>query len=388
MKIESIKILNYKALQNVEIKNISNLAVFLGENGVGKSTLFDVFGFLKDCLTNNVSSALQARGGYNEARSRDSAGDIEILVKYRIDEKSPLCSYNLTIGLDDDKNSPLVKKELLICKIADGDFAPFIDFELGKGRALADGALGLKNMAQAEIESFDLASNDILAIKSLGQMKRFKAAMEIRSFIEDWFVSDFQINLTRRMQDASYNEKLNRCGDNLANVTQFLHDKYPNKFKEVLDKMKTKIEGLDNVEVKTAEDGRILLKFSDGRFKDPFSIRFVSDGTIKLFTYLIMLADNRPHQFVCIEEPENQLYPHLLEILVEEFRDYALRGGQIFISTHSPDLVNALNPNELFVIKKQKTGYSKIECVNDDEQTVRFFQQGDKLGYLWKQKII
>lgn len=45
MKIESIKIHNYKVFKDVEVKDISNMAVFLGKNGVGKTTFFDVFGF-------------------------------------------------------------------------------------------------------------------------------------------------------------------------------------------------------------------------------------------------------------------------------------------------------------------------------------------------------
>ena len=59
MKIKSIKLKNFKALQNVEIEDIPNLAVFAGANGVGKTTLFGVFGFLKDCLESNVSKAVQ-----------------------------------------------------------------------------------------------------------------------------------------------------------------------------------------------------------------------------------------------------------------------------------------------------------------------------------------
>jgi predicted ATPase len=92
MKIETIEVHNYKVLQDVKIDNIGAMAVFLGENGVGKSTLFDVFGFIKTCLIENIRSALQARGGYNEVHSRDSDGDIQLLFKYRTDSNSPLCS--------------------------------------------------------------------------------------------------------------------------------------------------------------------------------------------------------------------------------------------------------------------------------------------------------
>jgi predicted ATPase len=104
MKIENIRIENYKALQNVEIRNIGQLAVFLGENGVGKSTLFDVFGFMKQCLTENVRSALQARGGYNEVHTRDTEGDIILIFQYRIEQNSPRCTYELQISLDENKN--------------------------------------------------------------------------------------------------------------------------------------------------------------------------------------------------------------------------------------------------------------------------------------------
>ena len=58
MIIESIKIQNYKIFQNAEATNIPNMAVFLGKNGTGKTTFFDVFGFLHDCLNQNVNSAL------------------------------------------------------------------------------------------------------------------------------------------------------------------------------------------------------------------------------------------------------------------------------------------------------------------------------------------
>ncbi|MDR3171263.1 MAG: AAA family ATPase, partial [Treponema sp.] len=62
MKIETIRLKNFKTFQDTEINNIPYFCVIVGANGVGKSTLFDVLGFLKDCLTYNVTRALQSRG--------------------------------------------------------------------------------------------------------------------------------------------------------------------------------------------------------------------------------------------------------------------------------------------------------------------------------------
>ena len=112
MKIESLKIRNYKVFRDVEIKDISNLAVFLGKNGVGKTTFFDVFGFLHDCLGSNVKSALAKRGGFREVISREQSGDIEIEIKFRPAEDEPLISYEITIGRDETQKA-VVKKEIL-----------------------------------------------------------------------------------------------------------------------------------------------------------------------------------------------------------------------------------------------------------------------------------
>ncbi|MHC6202240.1 AAA family ATPase [Breznakiellaceae bacterium SP9] len=387
MKIESIHIENYKALQNVDIKNIGQLAVFLGENGVGKSTLFDVFGFMKQCLTENIRSALQSRGGYDEVHSRDSNKDILFSFQYRIEKESPLCTYELNIGLDAKRN-PIINRERLSYRRGSGGKPwSFIDFSRGEGEAITNEDAEMQNIQDAKREKFVLDSPDILAIKSLGQMKRFQAAVEFRRLIEDWFVSDFQINAARQTQDISYMEQLNRNGDNIANVTQFLADRYPERYMKILDKMKNRIPGMEKVESKTTE-GRIFLRFSDGKFREPFSSRFVSDGTIKMFAYLVMLADPNPHKLLCIEEPENQLYPHLLKILAEEFREYTFSGGQVFISTHSPEFVNAIELNELFIIKKQN-GFSQVEAIANNENVVSLYQHGDdKLGYLWQEGLL
>lgn len=63
MKIENIRIKNFKAFRKIEILDVPKLAVFVVANGTGKTTIFNVFGFLKDTLTENVHVALIKLGG-------------------------------------------------------------------------------------------------------------------------------------------------------------------------------------------------------------------------------------------------------------------------------------------------------------------------------------
>lgn len=85
MKIESIRLKNFKTFQNLKLENLPELAVFVGVNGSGKSTLFDVFGFLSDALKNNIRQALNKRGGFKETISRSQTGIIEIELQFRLE---------------------------------------------------------------------------------------------------------------------------------------------------------------------------------------------------------------------------------------------------------------------------------------------------------------
>lgn len=385
MKIETLRLKNFKAFKDLELKNLPALAVFVGANGTGKSTLFDVFGFLSDALTHNVRQALQKRGGFKEVRSRNSEGLIEIELQFRLEiaKKNRLVTYHLEIG--EDKKGIYIEQEYLRYKRGRyGSPYHFLKFSRGSGYAITNEEDFDKPDEELDREDQKLQSPDILAIKGLGQFERFKAASAFRDFIEKWHVSDFHISEARSVKDAGYAEHLSAKGENLALVAQYIFESYPDTFQTILNKMKNRVPGISNVEAETTVDGRIVLKFQDGSFQDPFIARYVSDGTIKMFAYLILLHDPSPHPLLCIEEPENQLYPSLLEDLLEEFRLYANRGGQVFVNTHDPDLVNAAKLTEVYWLVKEG-GYTTIKRASDDEMITALVNAGDKLGYLWRQ---
>ncbi len=63
MNIESLRLKNFRAFRDVEMRDIPRFCVLVGANGTGKSTLFSVFGFLRDAMTTNVTTALGKLGG-------------------------------------------------------------------------------------------------------------------------------------------------------------------------------------------------------------------------------------------------------------------------------------------------------------------------------------
>ena len=384
MKIEGLRLKNFKIFKDLRLVDLPDMVVFLGANGSGKSTLFDAFGFLHDSLIDNVRAALTKRGGFKEVVSRDQQGSIEFEIKFRPEPGEPLVTYELHIGLD-DHGLPVVSREILKYRRGQQG-APwhFLDFSNGSGTAIVNeseyGRLGVKE----EREEQKLDSPDILAIKGLGQFQKFKQVAAFRRLIEGWYVSDFHVQAARASADAGYAEHLSPTGENLPLVAQFMYQHYPEKFKQILRKMEYRVPGVKSVEAVETPDGRIVLRFQDGSFKDPFVARYVSDGTIKMFAYLLLLNDPKPHPLLCIEEPENQLHPELLFELAEEFRAYTQAGGQVFISTHAPDFVNGVGLNELFWLTKNY-GFSQVKHASDIELLRKLVDEGDLPGALWKQ---
>lgn len=386
MKIEYIRLKNFRAFQDAELSNIPQFCVFIGANGTGKSTVFQVFGFLRDAMSSNVNAALARLGGsrgFNEVRSRNASGPIEIELKFRDKPGSPLITYFLQIN--EKGGRAYVNREILKYRRgSSGQPWHFLDFSNGKGNAVTNELEKVKDVQELNREEQQLKSSDILAIKGLAQFERFPAVVTLGNLIENWHISDFHISKARPEQEAGYAEHLSREGENLSLVIEYLYNHARPQFDRIIELLKRRVPGISRVESKTTEEGRVLLKFQDGAFEDPFLARYVSDGTIKMLAYLTLLYDPSPHPLLCVEEPENQLYPKLLWELAEEFRAYAQRGGQVFVSTHSPDFLNAVKIEEVFWLVKQE-GYTQIHRAQDVEQLAAYMAQGDQMGYLWKQ---
>lgn len=383
MQIERIAIKNYRCFRNIALRDLPSMTVVVGANGSGKSSFFDVFTFLKDALSQNAASAVARRGGYRELVSRGEKGPIEISVKFR-ESSGRLATYRLEVNTQNDGRVVVDREVLSYRRGQYGKPWHFVDFRRGTGIAITNESVYGTEGAVEERAEYKLDDPGILAIKGLGQFREFRVVSEFRNLIENWHISNFHIADARPSAEAGYAEHLSSRGDNVAQVAQYLYENHREQFDNVLQAMQQRVPGVSDVEAKPTEDGRLVLRFRDGNFEDPFIARYVSDGTIKMFAYLVLLYDPKPHPLLAVEEPENQLYPELLRELVEEFRDYARRGGQVFASTHSPDFLNGAELGEIFYLVKER-GFTSVRRASDNALLKALTDEGDLPGALWRQ---
>lgn len=414
-KIEGIRVKNFRALRDVTLGRLWNqqksepltpMTVVIGKNGVGKSTLFDVFGFLADALKFGVEEAcdLRGRGGFEKIRSQGQMGAIEFEVYYKEERNARPITYEISINAD-NSGRPFIQKERLRQRRKNqtsGWPFSFLILENGKGVVWKGETEGIdENKKEFDFDDFfkaflkeesketevvELADKRKLGIATLGSLKQHSRISLFRQFIEGWYLSYFDPNSARSLPLAGPQKHLNIKGDNIGNVVQFMEREHKDRFKKVLDRIAKKIPGVDKIDTDKTADGRLLLRFNDKGFKDPFYAQQMSDGTLKVFAYLLLLEDPTPPPFLCIEEPENGLYHKLLETLAKEFREHATGrkgGSQVFITTHQPYLVDALEPNEVWILEKGSDGFSTIRRASDDELVKNMVAEGLPLGGLW-----
>ena len=421
-RIEGIRIKNYRVLRNITLGKLWNtqnllpltpMTAVIGKNGVGKSALFDAFGFLADCLKLGVEEAcdVRGRGGFERIRSQGSDAPIEFEVYYREDANSRPITYELGIDKDSSARPHVARERLRQRRTKQTRGWPFSFLIMNNGEGVAwkgeargqqidEGEQAKFNFQElidriqrrpegeegAETEIIKLQDKRKLGIATLGALKQHPRISDFRQFIEGWYLSYFTPDAARSLPLAGPQRRLNIHGDNLSNVVQFMEREHPDRFAGILGRIADKVPGIDRIATEQSPDGRLLLRFNDRGFDDPFYAQQMSDGTLKVFAYLLMLEDPLPPPFICIEEPENGLYHKLLEVLADEFRTHAGRrrnAPQIFVTTHQPYFVDALTPDETWVLEKEPNGFSTIRRASDDPIVKAMVDEGLPLGGLW-----
>lgn len=401
-RISGIRIKNYGSLKNVKLgkvlsdgtkeKELTNINAIIGESGTGKSTLADAFGFLADCLEKGVETAcdLNGRGGYESIISQGVSDPIEFEIYYRETSNESPITYELAISLD-KTGRPIVEKERLRQRRANeryGQPMSFLFLDHGKGFAFKGNNTGFLENENKEIGDkveVELADPRQLGIVTLGELKEHPRIVKFKNFLKNWYLCYFSPTSAREIPNAGPQKYLNRLGNNVNNVAQFLYREDPKGFLKVLKNIQTKLPGIKEIKPVKLQNGQLVLEFLERGFNKPFYSQKMSDGTLKLFAYYLLLHEKDARPLVFIEEPENGLYHKYLAELASEMKT-SIKGiysKQLFITTHSPFFVNALSPDEVWVLRKQEDGFSTITRASDFDYVRQLYESEVELGDLW-----
>lgn len=226
--IEGIRIQNYRVLKDITLGRLWNkrenspltpLVTVIGKNGVGKSTLFDAFGFLADCLRFGVEEAfdLKQRGGFDRLVSSGSSGSIRFEVYYRESPNERPITYELLISLD-RSGRPYVEEERLRqrCKGQKESGRPYSFLILHSGIGEAWAGEESYEGEDANRISVELTDPRKLGIATLGTLKEHPRIAKFRDFLEyvhvdgneHWFLMGLDLLKDKDPASSKYIGKL------------------------------------------------------------------------------------------------------------------------------------------------------------------------------------
>ena len=387
-RLTYLRIKNYRALRDVEFRDLTPLTVLIGPNGSGKSTVLDALDFLAEAVRGNLVGAWEKRNRFKGMKTRGSEGNIEFEVELKSSSNGKGIKYE--IAIDEINEGLIISKEYISTEDKHGEYDQiFVAMREANSSTIGlgyyDTNASKESIQKTENQNRKLLTNDIsknqVAVKNLSVMDN--QAQPIALQIVDALSSYRYIHLTKDhlkgYSDAGPREKLSPNGDNLPNVLYYLHKKHPAALAKITAQLRKWVPGLADIVPEITSDERILLRFKDVEFEKPMPAQYMSGGTMRLTALLTLLHEA---DAVGIEEPENELHPQLLYRLTEEF-EKAAEKRQLFVTTHSPLILDALSPEQVWVMYRGADGYAHATRTADMPNVPELVEDGSMLGYLW-----
>ncbi|WP_426493353.1 AAA family ATPase [Hymenobacter sp. 102] len=387
-RLTYLRIKNYRALRDVELRDLTPLTVLIGPNGSGKSTVLDALAFLAEAVSGNLQQAWEKRNRFAGMRTREIDESISFEVECFISDETPRLRYLLSI--DEAGGTVFVSEEKLTEPGA--PLERIIELVSTEPNPLQ--TPGYENIFRINIYERDgnegryytsPSSDPIIYYTHISPIERADVApktLALTKVLASYRHIEFTDEHLKGYSDAGPREKLSSNGDNLPNVLYYLYTKHPEALVRISEKLRQWVPWLTDIVPEITSDERLLLRFRDAGFEKPMPTQYMSGGTMKLAVLLTLLYEPNATGLVGIEEPENELHPRLLLRVAEELVK-ATEMRQFLVATHSPFLIDALEPEQVWILHRGEAGYTQSIRLADMPDVVAMVEEGSKLGYLW-----
>ena len=371
--IESLAIKNYKSIRDVRFKPAS-LSVLIGRNDAGKSNLLDAFQFLRDLLTVR-QAAITGRGGFQS-----------IVWSGKTDE-------TITFDLQGELSSEVGLRKFRYFLELSG--RPFQSFTISKEtfevfhnngfRKLMDFPDESRLAAYYDLEGHSLGSSDTSNFAShlhqhVRRQDQFDFLETFRNYVSSWEVYDLTPTLMRGNVQVKRELVLAPRGENLAGVLHTIHSEYPEIFESIEERLQMLVPESKRLLSLLTQEGQTYPGLEQNDVGTRIAASSMSAGTLRFLAFLLALYSPAAPQLVCFEEPENYIHPHAVELLVDVLRN-ASRKRQVLIATHSPSMLNFIDPESVFVVEKV---HAETKVVNvSTKKRLKVLLRKTGLGEAW-----
>jgi predicted ATPase len=364
------------------------VTLLIGQNAAGKSNVVDALRILAEAVAGDMETAVSRRGGIEAVVSRGMRADrFAIELDYFVPDPAAPASrsdmrYRVEVGDGIDKAAVLLE-ELRVKRTRNepGKMKVWFSAKRGKGQAVDDPGKG----SQTE---FDTGDPGVLVLKALGFLSTYPRIRALRTFIESWQFLQVNLGAIRSLHRDERSAALAPDASNLVNVLRTLSNGGRRAvLADIVADLKNLLAFVNGVDT-TVDRGLVQLLLKERYFDvdiDPLS---TSDGTLRLLALVTALHLMPEHGLLVVEEPEHGLHPLVFGPLLDLMRERCPKGvgRQVLVTTHSPDLLDAAETEEVVVVDRNEAGVTELKRL--DPVNLAEWRSDFRLGELWRMRQI
>jgi predicted ATPase len=351
--LTKLRVRNYKSLEDMIIP-LRPLTVFVGPNNAGKSNILDCLLFLQELLELGAPS-VSSRGGF---RYLVWGGDLKRQIEIELDahilngsSRERSITYQIEIA-GGPAGHYVISGETCSMYIDDEE-RKLLEFPIEQGQ------VGVWDQTGRQIASrSSWKTGRQLHLSDCEDPVRYPILSTLVQAIHNWAFYNFVPSRMEQPGLAKKDLRLQKKGENISSVLHTFQSEWGENFAEVEELLKTAVPEVERLLTPLTEESQTYLAVEERGFSLRIPSWAMSDGTLRFLGQLAALFSPDPPALACFEEPENCIHPGLLELLVDVFKS-ASRRIQVLVTTHSPDLLNFLSPEDLLIVEKED---GKTQC--------------------------
>ncbi|MBF0474213.1 MAG: AAA family ATPase [Deltaproteobacteria bacterium] len=339
--LKHVQIKGFRRLYDLDL-DMRPLMVMIGANGVGKTSLLDVFSLLSASAAGNLNIRLNSMGGVADILTFDRGQELSLSIDKDVPGHNPL-KYSFTV-VPEGPSYAISSETLSQVKTGYPESFKYIysiydDIRYYEGD---EGKLVRPNWDHNPMET------------SLSQVpKMFRQTEELRRILSSatqYHVLDVRerapVKLPQQMKPA---ELPGEDGQDLVPFLYYLRETDFERYDTIIDTLKSAFGGFESLQFPPVAAGMLAMTWKDKQFKKPMYMHQLSEGTLRFLWLVALLQSPGLSTITMIDEPEVSLHPELLSILLELMREASQRT-QLIVATHSDRLIRFLKPEEVVIM--------------------------------------
>jgi len=351
IRFTDLSIHGFRRLYDVHLP-LRPLAVIIGANGTGKTSVLDVLTLLANSATCKLGDSVADLSGLTSMLTYDRAEDLRIGISMAVPGHEPL-EYSLRLKA---QGAGYIISEERLSQRRDSSKPPFLHIA----------------SHGSDIKYFDPIRSKLLPPEwehralesSLGQVpKMFREPEDFRSRLSSstfYHVLDVNprspVRLPQPMRPATLP---GRNGEDLVSCLFYLRETERARFEAVEDALRAAFPRFDRLDFPPVAAGTLALAWRETGFSRPLYMHQLSGGTLRFLWLATLLQSPGLTALTLIDEPEVSLHPELLNLLADLMRE-ASKRTQLIVATHSDRFIRFLQPKEVVAIDSDAEGMSSL----------------------------